>query len=204
MIITVLLCILIVELVYMLNFYKIQNLIFLDYFLSSIMFKVDDFFIEVYFKTLIIFCFINLFLSIFGINNFINFHNNYTTMYFFTIIHTLLCILYGIYKIGIRNMFNNFYVVKPDSVINFIIGNFIFLLLIFVDLVVKPIVISTRLVLNVFVAEKLHHAISIMPCSIFLIVFLNCFKILMYCLQSYLFYIFMFSIYKHTCTKNNH
>ena len=198
-----LLLLIVTEIFFIFKLYNIKQLYILNSLLDSLITKTDNLFINAYFKSLLIFVFINLFLSIFHLNNFINFHGNQILMYCFCFIHTLFCVLYGVYKIGFKELFNNFYTVKINSWLTFFIGNFIFLLSILLDLFIKPIIISTRLVLNVFVADQLKKVLSGLPMSTIPIILLNLFKILMYLLQSYLFYIFMFSIYKHTCIKHN-
>ena len=183
--------------------YDIKKLFIFDYFISSLINKTGNFFIDVYFKTLMIFAFINLFLSIFSCVNFINFYGDMCLLYIFTFVHTIFCLLYGLFKIGPKKIFFNFYVVREKSLVAILIGILIFNLLVIIDLIIKPIVIATRLLLNVYVGESLHCALSNMNYGIFLIIFLNCFKVFMYVLQAYMFCIFMFSIYQHTCVSHD-
>ena len=190
---------LIIQLYYFIVTFNIQKIFLFDYFISRVIKDTGNFFINVYFKCLLLFSLVNLVLSIGNFVNFIDFYGDITLMYVFSITHTVACVCYGIYKIGIKQLFYNFYVVTSTSLSSKIIGFFMFFLLVFIDIIVKPIIIATRLLLNVFVGEKLHAALEQMNYGFVFLVTINCCKICMYFLQAYLFYVFMFAIYEHTC-----
>ena len=179
-----------------------------ELFLFSNVFKnitkdTNNKYLNTYFRSLLIFSLVNLILSIFGFPNCINYNGITYLFYVLTAVHTLVFLIIGFFVLGPKKLFFNFYVVKGKSVLEIIIGTFIFFLLIFIDLIVKPMVISSRLMLNTAVGHSLHSALSELSGGQFAIVFLNCIKIGMYLLQSYLFYMFMYSIYEHTCVAHD-
>ena len=192
----------VLQIFYFIVSFNIKKIFLFDYFISTLVVSTGNLFIDIYFKSLLLFSFTNLIFSILDFTNFINFYGDYTLMFVFTVLHTVICICYGIYKIGIKKLFYNFYVVSSNSLASKIIGFFMFFLLVFIDLIVKPIVIAARLFLNVFVGEKLHHALGEMHYGFLFLTVINCCKICMYCLQAYLFYVFMFAIYEHTCISH--
>ena len=184
------LCALLIQCVYVFSFNRVKNIFLLFNCINSVVSNTGNFFIDIYFRTLFIFCFINLFCSIFNIYNFINMGGDYLPIYCFTVTHTVFCIIYGLFRLGPVNLFLNFYVVRSNNFAFVIMGFIISVLLFIIDICIKPFIIATRLILNVYVGNSLHAALSSINGGIFFIVLLNCFKVAAYVLQSYLFYIF--------------
>ena len=159
--------------------------------------------IDAYFITLWLLVLINLIYSIIGLTNFIDYKHNNVFFYLFTIQHTILCILYGIYKRGLRKIFNNFYYHVGNGVLATLLALVICILQIFMHVIVNTIIMPTRLVVNNLIGHEIHNAMSSIEYGFIMMIIINILKILLYSIQSYIYVIMAYKIYTYICVEPN-
>ena len=157
--------------------------------------------IDAYFITLWLLVLINLIYSIIGLTNFIDYKHNNVFFYLFTVQHTILCVLYGIYKKGLCKIFNNFYYHVGNGVLAKLLALVICTLQIFMHVIVNTVIMPTRLVVNNLIGHEIHKAIGSMEYGFIMMIIINMLKILLYSIQSYIYVIMAYKIYTYLCTE---
>ena len=158
--------------------------------------------LDAYFMSLWIIVFINLIYSIIGLTNFIDYKHNNIFFYLFTIQHTIICILYGIYKKGISKIFNNFYYNIGNGILARLLALLICILQIFMNIIVNTIIMPTRLVINNAIGHEIHSAMNSMQYGFLIMIIINILKIMLYIIQSYIYVVMANKIYTYLCTEH--
>ncbi|AOP70697.1 hypothetical protein AB837_00625 [bacterium AB1] len=158
--------------------------------------------IDRYFFSLFIFIFSQFILSALHQPNFIKNNEDVYCLIVFSIIQTICFFIIGFYKNGIVNTISNFYIKTGNNFLMRALSFILFILNIFLDVIIKTLVIPTRLIINVFIGEKMHNVLLSLFMGETILLFVTIMKIALYFIQSYIFVYLSKSIYLH-CTEKH-